>query len=422
MKILVISNLYPPHGIGGYEERCKDCVTLLRQRGHDVTVLTSVYRKPQTDGAANPHEDAQSEANGAGTVLRQLQPHGFFGYDWLPVHRLYRLERHNQKVLRNALADVQPDVVHVWNMGGISKSLLHTLECGSIPVVYDISDHWIARSLAADVWLDWWNGSGSAARSALRRLLNLIGAHRWLDKSVPTAPVSALRFAHIYFCSAFLRDLTAQRGYPVAHGTVIHCGIHPEPFARKPTYSPPRKLLWVGRMAPDKDPLTAIEGFLLARDKTGLPLQLDLYGRGDDAYVTSLKARIKQAGAEKAIAFRATSREQMTRIYAQYDALIFSSNWGEPFALTPLEAMASGLPVVMCPDGGDAELLRDGENAIGFTAADPQSLCDGLLRLLALPDHGAAMATLAYNEVISHYSATAMTDKIESMLMAAISA
>ena len=43
MRILVISNFYPPHHIGGYELGCRDVVGELRARGHDVRVLTSTY-------------------------------------------------------------------------------------------------------------------------------------------------------------------------------------------------------------------------------------------------------------------------------------------------------------------------------------------------------------------------------------------
>ena len=42
-------------------------------------------------------------------------------------------------------------------MGGLSKSMLLTLQQLGTPTVFYLSDHWIARSLAADIWLRWWN-------------------------------------------------------------------------------------------------------------------------------------------------------------------------------------------------------------------------------------------------------------------------
>ena len=43
MKILVVSDLYPPFHVGGYELNCRDCVEALISRGHEITVLTSSW-------------------------------------------------------------------------------------------------------------------------------------------------------------------------------------------------------------------------------------------------------------------------------------------------------------------------------------------------------------------------------------------
>jgi len=406
MKILVISNLFPPHGIGGYEERCLHTVEALRSRGHDVRVLTSSH-----------HVNGRS-AEGETAIFRELEVHGFFGHPWLPIHKLYALEKRNQATLRQHLRVWQPELVHVWNMGGISKSLLHTLEQETIPLVYDISDHWIARSLKADVWLSWWNDPGSPIRRGLRTLAGLLGVRRRISRTIPTASVRDLQFKNIYFCSQFMRDLTAAKGYPVQHADVIYCGVEAELFSRKQEYQPVRRLLWVGRLAEDKDPLTTVRGFAEACAQSQEDLQLDIYGRGDPAYVGKLRAEIHTRGLEDRIQLKAASHQEMRALYATYDAYIFSSNWGEPFALTPLEAMASGVPVIMCPDGGDAELLEDGVNALGFEAANPASLAEAILKLLQQDDYGRTMAQVATQQVNEKYSVHVMTDRIESFLQA----
>lgn len=409
MKILVISNLYPPHGIGGYEERCKYTVDNLRARGHEVAVLTSNHKVPERETSNEP------------AIWRQLRVHGFYGHPWLPIHKLYALERDNQEALKWAIQGFAPDVIHVWNMGGISKSLLHTLEAGRIPVVYDISDHWIARSLIADVWLSWWNEPGSLTRSCLRRLAGLMGIRAYLHQRVPTASVRDLKFQNIYFCSRFMRDLSASKGYPVAHGEIVYCGVKVEGFECKSKFTKPQRFLWVGRFAEDKDPLTAIRGFIQAREQSGLPLQLDLYGRGSPEYTAQLQAMIDQAGLSAHIHLGSVSHEAMRTLYAKYDAYIFSSNWGEPFALTPLEAMAAHLPVIMCPDGGDVELLQDGTNAIGFSAGNPESLSEAILRFLELEDAGKSMSAHAIEQVHRHYSLEVMCQQIEQQLLRATS-
>ena len=46
MKVLAISNLYPPDLMGGYELGCRQMVEALCRRGHEVRVLTTVPRVP----------------------------------------------------------------------------------------------------------------------------------------------------------------------------------------------------------------------------------------------------------------------------------------------------------------------------------------------------------------------------------------
>ncbi len=353
-------------------------------------------------------------------MLRRLRIHGFYGHPWLPIWGLYGLEKANQAVLSAALNELRPDVVHVWNMGGISKSLLHTLEQSSTPLVYDVSDHWIARSLQADVWLNWWNEPGSTARQTTRVLAKATGLRKLITRQVPTAPARDLRFPNIYFCSRFMRDLTARQGYPVEHADIVYCGVEAEHFQRKTAYHPPQKFLWVGRLAEDKDPLTAIEGFCLAREVALHPLELDVYGHGSLDYTRKLENAIKKAGAEACIQLKSATHEAMRALYAQYDAYIFSSNWGEPFALTPLEAMASGVPVLMCPDGGDAELVDDGVNALEFTPGSPDSLAAAIARLLRLPDHGESLCRKALARVEEEFTVDVMTRRIEAILEASI--
>lgn len=46
MKVLMVSNFYPPHYRGGYEVRCKQVAETMQQRGHEIRVLTSVGGLP----------------------------------------------------------------------------------------------------------------------------------------------------------------------------------------------------------------------------------------------------------------------------------------------------------------------------------------------------------------------------------------
>lgn len=402
MKILTLSNLYAPHAIGGYEERCRQTVEHLQARGHEVRVLTS------THGVGHEVVD--------GGIARRLRIHGFFGHPWLPPHRLFWLERHNHRVLREELAAHRPDVVHVWNLGGLSKSLLLTLQAWGGPVVYDVSDHWIARSLRADVWLRWWNGeAGGFAAGIARQVLRLTGLAHLVRTSAPFAAWDALRFDHVYFCSKRLRALTQESGWGVGHGGVIYCGVDTGKFSHRPSSPRFTRLLWVGRLNDDKDPLTALRAVAEAR-AAGLPVTLDLYGGGEEAYVAQLKQEAARPELAGAVRFLKATAEQMPGIYAAYDALLFTSAWEEPFALTPLEAMAAKVPVIGTPSGGSREIFRDGQNAVVFAARDVRGLAEGIRRLAADAALRSDLAATAHRIVVADHEFAGIAAQIERTL------
>jgi glycosyltransferase involved in cell wall biosynthesis len=106
----------------------------------------------------------------------------------------------------------------------------------------------------------------------------------------------------------------------------------------------------------------------------------------------------------------------MPDIYAQYDALLFTSAWEEPFALTPLEAMAAALPVIGTPSGGSRELFRDGENALVYPARDDAALAAALSRLRADKPLRTRMAQVGRDEVRAKYDLQAIVTQIETFL------
>lgn len=404
MRILVVTNLYPPHHIGGYELRCRDVCQRLEAFGHDVRILTSQHRVPGCEAPSEPN------------VLRELLVHGMYGHPWLPIHKLHGLEKHNHLALVREIEGFRPDVVHVWNMGGISKSLLLRLEQGLVPVAYDVSDHWIARSMRADVWLSWWNMAGSPMRAAVRTLLTKFGVRGLIEKGTPTRSWDELRFPHIYFCSAYMRDHTASIGWPVGHAAVIHCGVETQAFTVKENHARFERLLWVGRLSEDKDPLTAVRALASARDNGYINLTLDLYGHGDDGYVDLLDREIGNLGLESCVLRKSAPADRMRELYSEYDALLFTSNWGEPFALTPLEAMSSGLPVITSLDGGQRELARHGVNCLVAEAGNPLLYAMRISELASSPTLRATIAASSLEEVRTCFDLATISRQIEAFL------
>lgn len=403
MKILVLTNLYPPHYEGGYELHCETVVNALKARGHCIKVLTSDHRR---DASKQPEGD----------VTRELKVHGLFGHPWLGIRKLARQEQHNNDRLREAVQKFSPDLIYVWNLSGLSKSMLFTVARTRIPYVVAVCDHWIARADKADVWLRWWNQEKTSVSNRLLRLgWTVNGQRRRFDEIAPTQPAKTLRFPRIYFCSAALREFTAGFGYDVKHGAVIYCPLdvtrfHSEP---KPENVPMEKLLYVGRLNADKGVMTALKAMALLRDK--FPGCLSIYGRGEPEFEQEMKAYVEQH--KLPVRFHAPlSPEEMPGVYSQHDALLFTSEWPEPFALTPLEAMASGVPVIGTTTGGSKELFRDRENALTYTAGNPAELAQRVLELNADNTLRARIARKGYAEVRRRFAEPIIIDQVEAYL------
>ena len=71
----------------------------------------------------------------------------------------------------------------------------------------------------------------------------------------------------------------------------------------------------------------------------------------------------------------------MRRFCGSHDVLVFPSEWDEPFAAVPIEAMSAGMAVVATTAGGTPEAIVDGETGLLVPPRDPDALAAALRRL-----------------------------------------
>ncbi|MBC8003209.1 MAG: hypothetical protein H7X97_11545, partial [Opitutaceae bacterium] len=280
MRILFLTNLFPPHTVTSNDQRSEHVAKLLTLRGHQTLVLTSMH------GMRSEQRDSEVE--------RRLQINGAFGHPLVTKYSAMKaLEQHNHDALRDIIARFQPDVIYVFSLEGLSKSLVFTLRNSKLPTVYDVSDHWISADLAMDPWLRFWNApSLSLLEQSARTALEMSGERGRLDSSAPTrmgkgydrlpglygspkdratvAPNSlpTFRFDRIFFCSESLKQLTESAGFVVRHADIIHPGIPAADYIGevKPAGSSITRLLVSAPLRRESGIMTAIQAVKLLRD------------------------------------------------------------------------------------------------------------------------------------------------------------
>ena len=165
-------------------------------------------------------------------------------------------------------------------------------------------------------------------------------------------------------------------------------------------------LLLIGNDWRNKGLQILIEALYECRD---LPIQLLVVGK-DDA--KPFEAAIHKLGLLDRVTFLAPSKDVM-KFYAAADAYAGAS-LEDAYSLPVIEAMASGLPVIVSINAGVSELINDGLN--GLLLRDPTSVLEiaGLIRRLvndrSLREKLAGNAVGTARQHTSDHNATAMWD------------
>lgn len=108
------------------------------------------------------------------------------------------------------------------------------------------------------------------------------------------------------------------------------------------------------------------------------------------------------------------SGEEMPRWYRSADVVVCPP-WYEPFGLTPLEAMACGVPVIATAVGGHTDTVVDGLTGDLVRPRDPRALGSAVRRLLGDNMRRLAYATAALDRARQVYSWQRCADQIVAL-------
>jgi glycosyltransferase involved in cell wall biosynthesis len=388
VRILVVSNLYPPHVLGGYEILCAQVVDRLRARGHEVRVLTSAHGEPLEEAGIERALVLETPFDRPARRSRR---------------RRLEVPRTNAAVAREAIRRLDPDRVFVWSQLRLSIGAAAAAEASRRPVAYALNDEHLA---------------GYAPVPPGLRPRRLAG---WLlDRVVLRGlTLASLRLRHAACISAALKRNLVARGVPVETARVIHQGIPIESFPPRLDRGPsrgPLRLLYAGQLHDYKGVHTLLEATALVAGRRGRDaVTVTIAGDGPSAYVERLRRLAARSGVPSDFLGRRPHLE-LPALYRGHDAFVFPSTWEEPFGLTHLEAMASGTPVISTTRGGPGEFLEHGDNALVFDAGDAGDLASRIEALVDQPDLRARLGLAGRETVERRFSLDRYVADLERFL------
>jgi glycosyltransferase involved in cell wall biosynthesis len=416
MRILLATHAFPPRSTAGVEVYTLRLARALRQREHEVQVLTAVH-----DLAAKPY------------ALRRREQDGVPVVEVVNVHQRGTLEAtYHDPELEAAAGHVldrfSPHVFHVQHLLNLSTGLLRHARAGGARVLLTLHDYWLScprdglrmrEELALCGTMDHsvcaaclrtspylvpplQRGLASAIRRAgLGRL-----AHRLHDVA-PRAAAAALRglralgpatepglagamdrraavlreaLAHVHLFlapTAFAADRAEDFGLPPEHVRVVPLGAVHGPTRPRPA-RPRRRFGYVGTVAPHKGVHVLVAAF---RALPQADASLTIHGplTVHPAYADELR---RAAAGDPRIRLAGPFPEgEQPRVLEGLDVLVLPSLWWENSPITVLEALAAGVPVVASRTGGVPEVVPEGAGIL-VPPGDVEALRSALLQAL----------------------------------------
>jgi glycosyltransferase involved in cell wall biosynthesis len=333
MRILVVSNLYPPDTLGGYEIGCSQMVGELQRRGHIVRVVSGTPRTPVPP---------QREVIRILKLVDIWNPTAWFGGSPI-LHATRQLEAggisgHNVYQWLNQLQEFAPDVVYFWNLLGLGGlGLVAATQHQGIPWRWHLMDA-VPTQLC-----------------------------RWRDRVPPEFGRTFARLLQGRFlcCSHTTVAEIEASGIPIAPVTdlipnwIVTNGA---PERTEWLRDGQLRIAFAGAVSEHKGVFILIEAAALARQRGVSQFHLDLYGPCVDPRIGQRIAELQLH--DQVRLHGSIPQSELWQRYQQADLFAFPTAAREPFAFAPLEAMAQGCVAILPRLCGNSEWHLDGVECV----------------------------------------------------------
>ena len=380
MRIVFVSNLYPPYVVGGAELTLQTLAEEMLRVGHGVSVVTlAIDGRERVDkvNGVSVHRITARALHGpfgpARSALQKLLWHWRDRYDIEVAEKIGRIMR-----------VAAPDVVSTHNLTGFSSAVWDVARARGLRIVHTLHDYHLI-----------------CPRSTMFR-----NGHNCLEQCLACAVLSRPKLRAsaavdaVIGVSRFVLDAHRERGYFArAAARVIYNARPWDPPDDVPATRDARGRAvdgaaptvcfgYIGRIEEAK----GIEVLLRAASRLRNPAwRLRIAGRAPrPEYLTQLQSRFPLPQVE----FVGFARPE--DFYPSIDVLVIPSLWNEPFGVVAYEAMGFGRPVIGSRRGGIPEIIEGSGAGWLFDPDRPDELQHLLEGILAAPERLTAMRSACF--------------------------
>lgn len=402
MKILLLSDDFPPQSFGGAGISTYELALGMRKAGQEVCVVTTCRKR----------EDAgESDYNG----VRVFRIASNYPSKWRWYVSLYNRPAIHQ--LELILKKIKPDVVHVNNVHLYISYYSIKLSKRIAKVVV-----WTGRDVMA------FNFSKLQTKKYLE---NFDCRTTWLDhlhqakkRWNPLRNFFIKRYLRLadklYAVSGALAKALDQNG--IRGVEVMHTGvdldlwridkIRTDQFKKKYNLENKKVILFGGRLSEAKGAREVLKA--MADIAKSLPDAVLLIVSKNDGYSERMKAEAIRLGIGDRMIFTGwIEREEIKYTYVCADVVLVPSVCFDAFPRIVLEAMASGRPVVGTCYGGAPEIIVDGVTGFVVNPFNFKEMAEKTLVILGDQRKKESFGSAGYERVKSDFNSN---KKIESIL------
>ena len=176
----------------------------------------------------------------------------------------------------------------------------------------------------------------------------------------------------------------------------------------------PRYLLFIGRINWKK----GLDRLIPAMAQLA-ETHLVIAGNDEEAYQPVLEALARQHGVEHRVRFIGPAYGADKLALLRHATALVVPSYSENFGNVVLEAMAAGCPVVVTPEMGVADIVRESGAGIVVDGA-PDALAAGIARMLSDPDMLAKMSANGSATVARQYGWDTVAQQMEAVYQACL--